>query len=473
MSYEIRADYNQIYLLPPTLEEFVPSGHPARLIREFVDALNLRELGFTMREGEEGRPYYGESLLLKVWLYGYFNGIRSTRRLEKECQDNMGLIWLTGMHYPDHNTLWRFYERNQKALKRLFKEAVRIAVRGGLVGMVLNAVDGTKVMADVSRKSGIHKRSLEKLLQKVDESVEEVCDQIERAEDEERERRYTLPEGLQGREKLREFVKGQLKELQRHGTDHLSRTDKDARMMKGNEGIRFSYNAQVVVDDVAGIIVGAEVEQSESDNAELVKRVDEVKENVGLPAQETVADAGYFSGEELQKAENNGYGVLVATTLEAKGRKSEGEGAFARSGFQYDEERGTCTCPQGNELKYVGTEKKSGHTMKVFRCRTYAQCPSRAECSRSAKGRRVRVSPYYGAMTRQLAKQRLPDSQVTLKRRKAIVEPVLGHIKHVLGFRRWTVRGLHKVRSQWYLMCTSVNLRKMYAYWLARELRFA
>ncbi|MCX6355771.1 MAG: transposase [Candidatus Aureabacteria bacterium] len=208
------------------------------LLREFVDSLDLLGLGFKAREAEEGRPYYGESLLLKVWLYGYFNGIRSSRKLEKENKENIGLIWLTGMHYPDHNTLWRFYQRNQKALKSLFKEAVQIAVKGGLVRMVVNAVDGTKIMADVSQRSGIHRKKLEEILRRIDESVDEVCSEIERAEEDEAGEEYGLPLELQERKKLRAFIEGELKELKERGTSNLSKTDKDARMMKGNEWIR-------------------------------------------------------------------------------------------------------------------------------------------------------------------------------------------------------------------------------------------
>ncbi|MGB8657121.1 MAG: transposase [Candidatus Zixiibacteriota bacterium] len=338
MSYEIRANYAEQYLFPPSLEDFVPLDHPARFIGEFVDTVNLRGRGFKERESEEGRPNYGVDLLLKVWLYGYFESIRSSRMLEKACRQQVGLLWLTGLHYPDHNTLWRFYRDNRRALKGIFVQGVRLAMKGGLVGMVLNAVDGTKIRADVSRESGLHQGRLKDLLRRVNESVEEVCDQIEEAEVKEEGKEYKLPDDLSQKRQLREFIREGLRELEEEGVSHLSLTDKDARMMITGEGIKFAYNAQAVVDAKTGVIVGAEVVQEESDNFELVEMLDRVKENVGKVAKETVADGGYFSGEELKKAEESSYEVLVDTTIDKKSDfgsiGTEGSKDGSASGFE-------------------------------------------------------------------------------------------------------------------------------------------
>ena len=163
---EKRADYSERYLFPPSLEDWVGADHPARFVREFVDALDLKELGFKQREAEEGRPNYAAELLLKVWLYGYLMKLRTSRGLERGCRENVGLILLTGRNEPDHNTIWRFFSENKKALRQVFKQVVRVAVRADLVGLVLHAVDGTKIVARASRRTALHKADLEKELRK-------------------------------------------------------------------------------------------------------------------------------------------------------------------------------------------------------------------------------------------------------------------------------------------------------------------
>ena len=164
MSIEIDANYSQRWLLPPSLEDLIPAEHPARLVREFVDAVDLEELGFQTRTSENGRPSYAVSLLTKVILYGYMNRVRSTRGWERACLNDIGTLWLTGMNYPDHTTLWRCWNDNRQGLRNLFRQLLRIATSANLVGMVLHAVDGTKILSQASEQKAWRRSSLEKKL---------------------------------------------------------------------------------------------------------------------------------------------------------------------------------------------------------------------------------------------------------------------------------------------------------------------
>jgi transposase len=258
MSHEIRADYGKQWLLPPSLEDWIGVDHPARFIREVVDALDLAEMGFRQRKSDEGRPSYAADLLLKVWLYGYFEKIRSSRGLERACMNNVGIVWLTGMHYPDKNTLWRFWKDNRAVVKRVYQSVLEMAMEAQLIGLVLHAVDGTKILSKISGKRALHAGQLKKILDRIEESVAEVMEETERAEQDD-EGEYRLPAGLQDRERLRKEVEAKLEQLKQQGRQHWLGQDPEARFMKIGTSLQFGYNGQVVVDAHSGLIVAEAV----------------------------------------------------------------------------------------------------------------------------------------------------------------------------------------------------------------------
>ena len=474
MSYEKRADYSERYLLPPSLEDWVGADHPVRFVREVVDVLDLRGLGFKQRKSEDGRPNYAADMLLKVWLYAYMMKIRSSRALERACRENVGLIWLTGMHEPDHNTLWRFFRENKKPLRRLFKQVVRIAVKAELIGLVLHAVDGTKMTGASSRRTAWHKADLEKSLKRVDESIEQMMRGVEAAQTNE-SGEYRIPEELAEKEHLREKIKQALIELEEAGEKDLHPHEKDARMMNCNgKGSRkeFGYNAQAVVD-AGGLVVAHDVVNEADDHGLLVPMIEKTEENVGQAAKETVADTGYKSAEELFQAEKHEYNVIVA--LGKQGEDVEGVGEYHPSKFQYDAEKNQCICPRGEILGFERetTSGKDKLPVRVYQCRSYKQCPVRWDCSKAKNGRKIELSIYHESLVRQREKQRDKEKKEALKRRQVIVEPTFAHIKHAMGFRRFTYRGLESVRAQWSLLCTTVNLSKLYQHWLGGKFSLA
>ena len=246
------------YLLPPSLEEWVPQDHPARFIREFVDMMDLRELGFKTRESQRGRSNYSTDLLLKVWLYGYIENIRSSRQLEKACMNQIPLLWLTGNHSPDHNTLWRFYRDNRSAVNRLFRQTVKVALNAGLVEMVVHAVDGTKVRARGSTRVILRADEVDELLRRLDASVNRMYADV--ADNEERETgSYRLPEELSNRQKLHERLVKAKEKMEEIDRRQIHPAEDDARMMKCEGRIDLAYNAQAVVDDKEGLIVAEDV----------------------------------------------------------------------------------------------------------------------------------------------------------------------------------------------------------------------
>ncbi len=471
MTREIRADYHQQMMFPPSLEELLPADHPARFIREFVNALDLKEVGFERSESPEGRPHYADALLLMVWIYGYLEGIRSSRKLERACYQHVALMWLTGMHFPDHNSLWRFWKQNRKALKGIFRKVLQIAVKSDLVDMVLHAVDGSKITAAGSTHAALSRKQLKRKVQELDAAIERGMKEVEKAEQRETGE-YRLPQELADAQKLRERVKEKLAELEREQREYLNPADPDAEMMKNHEGTRLAYNAQVVVDGKAGIIVAPDVSTEQNDQKLLVPMLEQVKEEFGRVANETVADAGYGTGEQLYKAEVDGYSVLANLP---RGQDRNAAKEYDSANFRYDEANDCCLCPRGGILPYDCTQHPSAknYAVRRYRCKSAKSCPYRWDCSKDKNGRAVRISPYRGAVERQKSRQRDPKNSKLLKKRMGIVEPIFATVKHLLQFRRWTMRGLEKVKSQWFFVCSLANLVRMYGYWRIGALKWA
>jgi transposase len=276
MAQPIAPDYGQQFLLPSALEDWVPLDHPARFLREFVDQLDLPALGFVISTGSEGRRPYAPSLMLKIWLYGYFHRLRSTRKLEAACREHLGLLWLTGLVAPDHNSLWRFWHENQKALRQVFKQSAQLALRTGAVGLVLQALDGTKIEAAASGYSGWSKEYMEKLPAALDASLEQT--ELALAQKNNEPGGYRLPTGLAEREALRQQVKTGLAQLAADGPNHYHRVEPEARRMKGSGFNRFAYNAQAVVDSKNGVIVACEASRQETDAGQLAPMIQQARE---------------------------------------------------------------------------------------------------------------------------------------------------------------------------------------------------
>jgi len=367
------------------------------------------------------------------------------------------LIWLTGNNMPDHNTLWRFYRDNKKAVRSLFKQSVKLGLNAGLVEMMLHAVDGTMIKARGSKRKVIGRDDIDRILDKLDESIEIADSEIEKNESEE-SGEYRLPRELSDREKLRERLLKAREKMDEIDRKCLHPDEDEARMMLCSGQIDLAYNAQAVADEKSGLIVAEDVVNEENDRHQLTSMIDEVSDNTGDSADETLADGGYYSSAELVKAEESGYSVLVNL-------KSEYDDEFHWSKFIFDEENDCFICPLQKRLEFSSVDRSENIPARVYQCKCYKECPRRWDCSTAQQGRRVKIGMFHKAMTRQKKKQHDNDKRLLLKKRKAIIEMVFGIIKECMGFRRWTVGGLENVKTQWAMICTAFNLKKLYKHW--------
>jgi transposase len=466
VSHAIHANRAQVFLLPPSLDDWLTKTHPARFVADLVDALDLDSLGFRRSPGKEGRPHFAAELLLTLWLYAWMERVRSSRAIEKACQRDIAFVWLTSNLHPDHNTIWRFFRDNKQPLKKLFATVVRLAADSGLVGFALHALDGTKIQARSSMESTLHRKALADELKQLEATVEESVKEIELAEQEPAPD-WKMPEKLADREERKKTIREALATLDAAKTNHLHTNEPDARVMKTREGSRLAYNAQAVVDHDSDLVVAADVSGDETDHKQLVPMVETVHENCGRVAEQTVADAGYASGIQFEEAEKRHLPVLVNVQQE-----SSEKGDYAKSRFTYDAERDMYVCPRGEDLPFSHVEQPT--TGKPCARRTYRchnnKCPVRALCSTDPKGRSIRRLVTEDAFERQVARQNRVATRILMSLRKEIVEHIFGIAKTIDGFRRFSARGLEGARAQWALACLAINLRKLVPAW--REHRF-
>jgi transposase len=452
MAKPICADYQTPFLLPPALEDWIPADHPARFIREFVNQLPWAELGFKAPSAE-GRPSYSAQMLLGLWLFAFLNKIRSSRALERACREQISLLWLSGMNAPDHNTLWRFWRENKGALENVFKQSVQLATRTGLVGLTLQAVDGTKIQAACSGRTAWTKEHMEALERAVEAEMQLTENALKDEGKDPAAPGYRLTPELSQPAQLKEKIRAGLAQLKESKREHYHPHEPEARRMPCEGRNRFGYNAQAVVDDHAGIITAAAVTNAENDNGLLVPILQQAQENTGARAEENVADSAYGTGVDLLASEAHCF--CVTTAIQSRGGE---DSPYHHNKFIYDAEKQTVHCPRGEPLDRVRTRAGAGQNVQIFRCR-HQHCPVKHLCTRDPKGRQVEIRASHDLVRKMRAKLATERGRYALKRRRETVEPVFARIKEHMGFRRWTARGLKNAQAQWAMLCLTVNLQ--------------
>ena len=464
----------QMWMLPPTLDELVPPDHPARFVAEFVDALDRRgwaDLGVEIDGESLGAPAYHPRALLSVWLYGFMTGARSCRKLEAACRDQIPYLWLTGWQHPDHNTLWRFYKGHRQAIRKLFKRTVRMAVTMGLVDLAVQAVDGTKVGANAAKDRTYDAEGLRRLLDRLEGAISDLEAQNEAGED---AVPAHLPQELADNETLREQIRQAMDELAgQEEQERINLTDKDARLMKSGQDIVPGYNAQAMVSPVEAslgvtgmFITAADVVDEPHDYAQLAPMLEQAEEMTGTRTHMTLADGGYHSGNNLDECVRRGQQVVMP---EAQ-RQALGH-PYHKDRFTYDDRSDSYGCPQGQRLPFTRFKRTRGTLMRVYRasgaiCRV---CPAFGVCTRDGRhGRGLEIGPHEVALRRHRTWMSTDQAKQAYKHRKQLVEPVFGILKEQRGARRFLLRGSANVAAEWALLATTFNLRTLWRIWRTR-----
>ena len=455
-------------LFPERMDDYVGANHPIRVLDRYVEACNLEKLGFkntSQNETNRGQPAYPPAALLKLYLYGYVNQFRSSRRLEKECQRNLEVMWLMQGLKPSYRTIANFRSENPRALRQVHKEFIIFCKRLDLFEEVSVAIDGSFFKANASRASFKTKKGLKKEQKKLEQYVrqwQKVTTSTDKREDELKGQasQQSIEQALERLEEIDELVQewdeieDEEKEVER------STTDKDAKKLSKSGQSCVGYNVQIAVDGKRDIILDAEPTSDNNDSQQLYPMASKAKQTLEVERLEVVADAGYFSAAQIAKCVKDGITPYIP---EQKPRdRKEGE-RFHREEFTYIEASDIYLCPQEKELtksgkpRYKNHQKLQRYSASETHCGT---CRIRNQCiTEKSKCREVWRSEHEGVM--QEHKARMKNAKDKLRLRKSSVEHPFGTLKERAGWNHFLVRGREKVEGELALMVFGYNFTRL------------
>jgi transposase len=467
----------QASLLPARIEDYVGPDNPVRAIESFVCALDLARLGFRHadRGAEVGQPPYDPADLLKLYLYGYINQIRSSRRLEREASRNLELIWLLNSLKPRYRTIANFRKENWKALKAVNRSFVLLARELGLVGGTLVALDGALFHGDASKASIFTRRRLAEQIANLDREIEtygksledndatEAEQPIDRSRDDGGGHDGDLGTRVKELMAKRSRARANLEGLEASDKRQLSLTDPDARLLSKGDQTIAGYNIQSVVDDKHKLIIASDVVNG-SDAGHLHAMAKAAKEVLEAKSLQVLADAGYYSSADLKACEDDGIEAYVPPS--AGNGVLEKQGRFSLKDFSYDAIADAYRCPAGELLRPTkGRFTNTSGRVEIRylgRKATCGACPLRARCL-SPKGdqRSIGRWEHEDVIERHRARMQSAEADKLMRRRSAIVEHPFGTIKCRAGYRHFLVRGFNKVRGEWSLMALCYNFTRV------------
>jgi transposase len=457
MAY-LRGEREQTNLFPASLEEYVGAEDPVRIYDAFVDQLDFKALGILLDEQQVGPPEFDPQAMLKLLVYGYAYGIRSSRKLERAVHHNVSFMWLMGGLKPDHKTIARFRSEHREGLRQGLKQCVRLCMKLGLIEGNTLFVDGTKIRANAGMKESWSKERCDRVLKEAEGRIEKIlreCDSVDAAESEQ-DSLVRMPGDLGEAKVLREKVKGIIQELQESSKQVFNTTDPDCRHMQGRQGTHAGYNVQAVVDDKHGLIVQSDVVSDANDRNQLAEQIHQANDALGKPCQTACADAGYDQNRDWKDLEDQGIAVVVAPNDHGS------SGPFTKDQFHFDAQKDCYRCPAGEILSYRTTDTNSQHRIyamaQVGICRS---CVHKSACTKSLAGRTIARVPFEEVRPIVQARYKSSAGQAIYARRQTKAEHPFGHIKRNLGVQAFLLRRFAGVRAEAALFATCFNISRM------------
>jgi transposase len=455
-------DRSQVTLLPECLDDYIGKDNPVRVIEAFVDELDLADLGFEgATPAATGRPSYQPAVLLGIYIYGYLNRIQSSRRLERECQRNVELMWLTGRLAPDFKTIADFRRDNGKGIRNVCRRFVVLCRDLKLFSQAMVAIDSSKFKAVNSRDRNFTPTKIDKRQQQIEESIQRYLDTLETADRTQPAELEAKTERLQDKIKtLREQMRrmDRIKNrLTREPGAQLSLTDRDARsMMSQAKGTGMvGYNVQAAVEAKHHLIVAHEVTNVGSDRAQLNKMALAAREAMNKAKLHVVADRGYYNSPELKACDDAGIATYVPRPMTSN---AKAEGRFNKTDFIYIARDDEYECPAGQRAIYRFTREENGLQIRRYWSSACPQCPMKTQCTPSDYRR---ISRWEHEAVLDAVQRRLDKRLDAMTLRRRTIEHVFGTFKHWMGSTHFLMRRLPNVSTEMSLHVLAYNLKRV------------
>ncbi len=449
-------DRTQATLFPERIDDYVAEDSPVRVVDVFIDDLDISGLGFRTEPNATGRPSYHPKMMLKLYVYGYLNRVQSSRRLEREAQRNVELMWLTGRLAPDFKTIADFRKDNGEAIRLVCREFVMLCRKLGLLNNTLVAIDGSKFKAVNNRDKNFTRAKMKRRLADVEASVDRYLKQLTEvdATETDDDKGAVLEKKIsQLREEMARLKKFEVRMLEAPD-QQLSLTDSDARSMNSRGTGMVGYNVQSAVDSEHHLIIAHEVTNVGSDRSQLARMAKQAKSVLQRDILDVVADRGYYNGDEIRACEQAG---IDAYLPKPKTSLNKARGLFDRSVFQYIDEDDEYECPAGERLTHRTTTTDRGKQIKRYWTSTCSNCAIKSQCT---TGNERRVSRWVHADVLDRAQARLDQRPDSMRVRRATVEHPFGTIKSWMGATHFQTKTLPRVSTEMSLHVLSYNMKR-------------
>ena len=454
-------DRKQRTLFPQSIDEYIPEDAPVRAYDVFVDSLDFGQLGIALEPHKVGCPQYDPRVMLKLLIYGYSYGVRSSRKLEREAHYNLSFIWLTGGLKPDHKTIAEFRRNNKASLRKVLKQCARLCIELGLIEGNTLFVDGSKIRANASINNSWSKDRCGKYLKNIDKRIKQILNECESADRSEKDNGslVELGEELKTQVELKSKIKDILKTINEQDCNSKNTTDPDCVKVRSRQGSHAGYNAQSVVDGKHGLIVSSDVVNENNDIHQFAEQINKANETLDKKCQTACADSGYASVDELDKIDSQGIKVVVPSHKQAIRKKKSNP--FDKSNFKYDKKNNCYICPAGEVLPYRRTEPEKGRYVYRVKRSICEKCQHFGKCTSGRIGRKLTRMIKEDLKEKLEAQYDQPQSQKIYNLRKQKVELPFGHIKRNLNSGHFLLRGLDGVKAEMSLLASCFNIARM------------